>query len=94
MTDFAPYQKLELSFNQLLADLLKTWSTADIAYVRDIVAHAEFGEALENLIALGVSKGRKFDRGLMQRLEDIAAPMGMNVASMVCAARKLPSAAA
>ncbi len=64
MTDFAAYQKLEFAFSQLLADLSKTWPTADIAYVRDLVAHAEYGEALENLVTIGVNHGATYDRGL------------------------------
>ena len=94
MTDFAPHQKRAFAFNQLLADLSETWSIADIADVCDIVTHAEYGEALENLIALGVSNGTEFDRGLIQRLEGIAAPMGMNVESLVNGAQHHPSAAA
>jgi hypothetical protein len=83
MTEFAPYQKLEVASSEIFADLSKTWPSADIAYLRDIVAHAEYGDALENLIALGVAKATAFGPGLMRRLEGIGSAMGVDTAAVL-----------
>jgi len=87
LADFAPYQRLEFAFAQVLNDLGKAWPTSDIAYVRDIVAHAEYGEALETLIAIGVSNGHGFGAEQLRRLEAIGAMMRLNVATLLETAR-------
>jgi hypothetical protein len=55
---FRTLQELNFDFAKLLADLSQTWTTRDIAYVQDIVSHAEYGEALENLVAIGQRNGK------------------------------------
>jgi hypothetical protein len=87
MAEFTTYQKLDFAFGQVLGDLSKSWSSADVAYVRDILAHAEYGEALENLIALGVGNGTTFDAALMAKLNDIGSAMGMDADGILSTAR-------
>jgi hypothetical protein len=82
MTDFAPYQKLNFAFASLLADLSKTWPARDIAYVQDIVSHAEYGEALENLVAIGQRNGKGFSPDQLRQISAIATAMGMEQSSL------------
>jgi hypothetical protein len=83
MADLAPYQRLEFAFATLLNDLAKTWSSCDIDYVRDIVAHAEFGEALENLAALGRRNGAGFSTGQLCQIKAMASEMKLDISPLL-----------
>jgi hypothetical protein len=50
--------QLDKAFYGLLGELAGRWPQRDLDYVRDEVAHAEYGDALENLIALGLENDR------------------------------------
>lgn len=78
---------MECAFARVLDDRSAIWATTDIAYVRDIVAHAEYGEALETLIAIAVSNGHGFGAGQLRRLEAIGEMMRLNVATLLETAR-------
>jgi hypothetical protein len=82
MTDFAPYQKLDFAFASLLADLSETWAARDIAYVQEIVSHAEYGEALENLVAIGQRDGKAFSPDQLRRISVIGSAMGVEQSSL------------
>ena len=72
----------DFAFASLLADLSKTWPARDIAYVQDIVSHAEYGEALENLVAIGQRNGEGFSPDQLRRISVIGAAMGMEQSSL------------
>ncbi len=78
MTDFAQYQGFELTFAKLLADLSKTWTQRDILYIRDIVSHAEYGDALENLIAIGQQNGKAFSADHLRQIGELSRAMGID----------------
>lgn len=73
------------SLTRLLEDLLLTWTEdEDIKHVREYLDHAEYGEALDNLIAVGLSNGVGFDRDQLERVNGLATAMGMtDAAAMV-----------
>lgn len=77
MADFAHLDRLRQNFTSLLRTLAATWPEQDIAYVREEIGHGEFGDALENLIALGLRNGQGFSLDHERRIEDLAAAMGM-----------------
>ncbi len=49
----------------------------DISYVQDEVGHGEYGDALENLIALGLRNGHGFGVGQARRMEALAMVLGL-----------------
>ena len=49
----------------------------DIKYVLEFLDHAEYGEALENLIAVGLRNGVGFSPDQTRQVEALAAAMGM-----------------
>jgi len=82
VTDFASYQNLDFAFAQLLADLSKTWAMRDVAYIQDIVSHAEYADALENLIAIGQGNGRSFSPDHLGRIAELSKIMGIDAPSV------------
>lgn len=79
MADLAHYDRLERAFDTLLQDLLPAWPMEkDIGYVREEVGHGEYSDALENLIAVGLSNGVGFNSNQVQQVEILAAMMGMD----------------
>ena len=87
MTDFASYRKLDYAFADLLADLSKSWPSIDVAYVQDIVAHAEYGDALENLVAMAANNGRNFSSCQTEKLRGMCVLMGLDVCVVEAPAR-------
>jgi hypothetical protein len=79
MSNFAPYQNLDFAFFKLFEALSSTWSKSDIQFVNDLVSHAEYGEALENLVAIGRQNGKSFTDGQTRMIADIAAKMGVSI---------------
>lgn len=78
MSNFAPYQNLDFAFGKLFEALSSTWSKSDIQYVHELVAHAEYGEALENLVAIGRQSGKPFTDGQAGMINKIAAEIGLS----------------
>jgi hypothetical protein len=77
MADLAHYRRLQTTFEELLRDLAATWPAADVEYVREEVGYAEYGDALENLVALSRRNGRTFSPDQLQRVKSLATEMGM-----------------
>jgi hypothetical protein len=74
------FRTLDDAFGTLLSDLSTDWPVCDVAYVRDILAHAEYGEALENLLALADRNGVGFSPGQRRTVEALGRSIGMNAA--------------
>ncbi|HEY7575950.1 MAG TPA: hypothetical protein VH855_00025 [Acetobacteraceae bacterium] len=74
MADPTHLDRLHRAFNSLLQDLSSAWKQ-DLDYIRDEIAHAEYGDALENLIALGLRNGNVLSPEQVLRIEDLAAAM-------------------
>lgn len=78
MSNFAPYQDLEFGFSKLFLALSASWSVSDIKYVKELVSHAEYGEALENLVAIGQQKAKSFTSGQASMIADLATKMNIS----------------
>ena len=76
MADLEHFARLSRAFAPLLQDLSATWPEKDLRYVREEVDHHEFGEALENLIAVGL-RNKGFSAGHVRQIEELAAAMEM-----------------
>ena len=90
MADYRPYQNMDYCFAKLFEDLSKTWPTRDIAFVQELVSHSEYGEAMENLLALGAKNGKGFTKGQLAAIAGMCAKMGLDTSS----AKPQPSATA
>ena len=89
MANLAHYDRLERAFDSLLQDLLLAWPMEkNIEYVREEVGHGEYGEALENLIAVGLSNGVGFNSSQVQRVEALAAMMNMETSPWLARLRE------
>lgn len=66
----------ELAFTKLLSDLSETWAQCDIDYIQNIISHAEYGDALENIIAIG-QKVNLYDRHITQ-ITELSKALGIN----------------
>lgn len=78
MADPAHFDRLHEGFAQLLGDLLPVWPMEDdIEYVLESLDHNEYGEALENLIAVGLHNGVGFSPDQARQVEVLAAAMEM-----------------
>jgi hypothetical protein len=77
MADLAHYDRLQRAFDDLLQNLCTAWPKQDLDYVREEVGHGEYGDALENLIALGLRSGAGFSSEQARQVEALAAAMGM-----------------
>ena len=75
MKDFEHYNRLSQAFVPLLQDLSTMWPKEDLQYVREEVDHSEFGEALENLIAVGLRNDKGFSPMHVRQIEELAAAM-------------------
>ncbi len=83
MPDLSHYDRLREAFDSLLHELAVTWPANDIEYVRDEVGYGEYGDALENLIALGLRSGFGFSPEQAQQVEAMAAAMEMTDSSLL-----------
>lgn len=77
MADLAHHDRLQRAFDGLLQDLSATWPKQDLDYVREELRHDEYGDALENLIALGLRNGAGFGPDQARQVESLAAAMEM-----------------
>jgi hypothetical protein len=77
MADSAHLDRLHRAFNNLLQELSSAWSKQDINYIREEITHAEYGDTLENLIALGLRNGNAFEPRQVLQIESLAAAMEM-----------------
>ena len=88
MAGLSHYDRLCDGFDHLLRDLAATWPATDIAYVREEVGYGEYGDALENLIALGLRSGRGFGPEQARQIEVLAAAMEMKDSSFLVQLRE------
>ncbi|MGH6678525.1 MAG: hypothetical protein ACREDL_06245 [Bradyrhizobium sp.] len=77
MVDPAHFDRIHRTFTSLLEELGQVWAKQDVAYVSDEVAHGEYGDALENLIAIGLRNGKGFVPPQVEQIEALAAAMDM-----------------
>jgi len=77
MLDIAHCERMDEAFAILLRDLSGTWPEQDIEYVREEVGHREYGDALENLIALGLKNGIGFSADQARKVEAIGVAVGI-----------------
>ena len=77
MADLEHYNRLSQAFAPLLQDLSTIWPKEDLQYVREEVDHTEFGEALENLIAVGLQNNKGFSPVHIRQIEELASAMEM-----------------
>lgn len=78
MVDLAHFDRLRGGFARLLDDLLPAWPMEDdLKYVLESLDHNEYGEALENLIAVGLHNGVGFSPDQTRQVEVLAAAMEM-----------------
>jgi hypothetical protein len=77
MLDLAHPDRLHRAFTALLGELAGRWPGQDIDYVKDEAEHGEYGDALENLIAIGLRNGRGFKLSQVRQIERLAAAMEM-----------------
>lgn len=89
MADLAHFDRLREGFAQLLDDLLPAWPMEDdIEYVLEFLDHAEYGEALENLIAIGLHNGVGFSPDQTRQVEALAAAMEMEASPWMARLRE------
>ncbi len=88
MADLAHYNRLQQIFDGLLQDLSTVWLKQDLDYVREELEHGEYGDALENLVALGLHNGMGFDPDQAQQIEALAAAMGVEDSPFLVQLRK------
>jgi hypothetical protein len=93
MADLSHYDRLRNAFDVLLNDLAATWPANDLDYVREEVDYGEYGDALENLIALGLRNHRPFDSEQVMHIEDLATAMGMDDSPFLAQLRESSPAA-
>lgn len=80
----AHYKRLDEDFGRLLDDIRQAWpDETDVGYCAEFVEHKEFGEALENLIAIGLRNGVGFSPDQVRQMEALAAAMGMETSPFV-----------
>jgi hypothetical protein len=77
MKDLARADRVRRAFTRLLEALAHQWPKQDVEYVSDEVAHGEYGDALENLVAIGLRNGKGFDAAQARQIEALAAAMEM-----------------
>lgn len=75
--DLAHSHRVERAFTELLGELGRFWPKQDVDYVSEEVGHGEYGDALENLIALGLRNSKGFDASHVKQIEALAADMKM-----------------
>ncbi len=88
MADFPNFDRLRTAFDSLLGDLADTWPTKDIEYVREEVGYGEYGDALENLVALGSRSGNGFGPEQLRQIEALAAAMHMRSSPLLVQLRE------
>lgn len=77
MANIEHFNRLTQAFAPLFQDLSAMWPKQDLDYAREEVEHFEFGEALENLIAVGLQNGKGFSPAHVHQIEDLATAMEM-----------------
>jgi hypothetical protein len=66
-----------------------TWPKQDLKYVNEEVEYNEYGEALENLIAVGLKNGRGFTAGQIKQIEAMAMAMEIQDSPFLVQLRKV-----
>jgi hypothetical protein len=89
MADLAHYDRLQRALGDLLQDLSAAWPKQDLDYIREEVGHGEYGDALENLIALGLRNGTGFSPDQVRQVEALAAAMGMEGSTFLAQLREM-----
>ena len=73
--------------NSLLEGLSANWPDHDLAYIREEVGHGEYGDAWENLVALGLRNGAGFDRDQVRKIQAIGEAMDLRDSPLLLALR-------
>lgn len=92
--DLAHSDYLQRAFTSLLGEFGHLWPKQDVDYVSDEVGHGEYGDALENLIAIGLRNSQGFGPSQLQQIEALAAAMGMTDAPLLTRLRSTAKDAA
>ena len=79
MADYLPYQDLSFGFAKLLEDLSASWAAGDVDFLRELVAQGEFGEAMDNLVALAGDSGRALSAAQSAAVAALCSQMGLRV---------------
>jgi hypothetical protein len=79
MADYKPYQDMNFRFAKLLEELSKTWPASDIAFVKDLASHSEYGEAMECLLALTSKNGKPVTPAQSATLSEMCNALGMQM---------------
>ena len=77
MINIAKSVRIEQLFGVLFEDLSKTWSESDLAAPRHFVDHNEGGEALDELIAIGLKRNLGFSLEQIKQVEVLVEMMEM-----------------
>ncbi len=77
MANIEHFNCLTQAFARLFQDLSAMWPKQNLNYAREEVEHFEFGEALENLIAVGLQNGKGFSPAHIHQIEDLTTAMEM-----------------
>ncbi len=96
MVDLVHADRVQQVFMSLLEALAHRWPKQDVDYVSDVVAHGEYGDALENLVAIGLRNGKGFHPSQARQVEALATAMEMTdspfLAQLKVATRKKDAA--
>lgn len=85
------HTRLQEAFAELLSMLDGAWPEADVAYVREEVGHGEYGDALDNLIAIGLNNDCGFDRRQRELIETLADAMHLTDSEFLAELRHTPA---
>ena len=77
MVDLDKLAHLRKTCAALLQDLSTKWEKQDVEYVREEVGHGVYDDALENLIAIGLSNGIGFNASQTEQVQALASIMEM-----------------
>jgi hypothetical protein len=77
MAQVTTHDDLHQAFSDLLQVLSTSWPDDDLAYIREELSHGEYGDALENTIALGIQRDFHFDARQVATITKLATAMGM-----------------
>lgn len=91
MVDLGRLTRFRRAFADLLGDLSTTWPGPDVDFVREEVGYGEYDDALENLIALGLRKGKGFTADQVRQIEFLASEMDMGDSLFLVKLRQMPT---
>jgi|GEM_PF-3246502 len=89
MADLVELEAIRRSFLQLTDDLAAAWPADDLAVIREDIGYGEYGEALENLIALAEKSDLHFDERQADSVFALVRAMEMSDSPWVAKLRQL-----